>query len=450
MSKPPSETQLLRKKVRELHAAKPFSVSILREAGIDPDNTARDLNCPRKAVCQWLIDNHGAETATSSPPAEVSPLAPFGAFGDAIAAAIESAIDSIPAPSVPEDVIDRCVDKAYSTAIKSMPPAPVIDETTIEGIIRRMLSALPKVERVSIAARSIASDDDQPNNIKILARFCAPGAAKKPVKFAGEPGASKTWAARRWGSMFGEANVFDISCHAGTSQREILGAYVPFGSGFTRVYGKLARAWRNAANGTPTLVIVDEINRLPVELNSFFCGGLNKQVRGGVESYVLDTGLPDGEGGTEEIACPCHMLSVVSTCNEGAGYHVSTDDRAEMQRWLHCRVSFSETEVRKIIATILFDKFETTATTLTDSLVTFLVASREMALVQRRLQTPPTIRCVVDAAHVADKLEDVPAVLWLLATGWYCGLDRTTNAPEKSHIDTLKALFAASGLTCPA
>ena len=448
--KPPSETDLLRKKVRELHREKPFSRSVLQSAGLDPDNVSHSFLNPRKGVCEWLVANHGVEDATLyTPPApEVNPLAAYGPLGDAITGAITSALDSLPAPAIDESEVDGRI----ARAIAALPPVPAIDETTIEASIRRVLSALPKPERAAVdafAARAISSDEDQPYNLRILARYCYPGAAKKPVSFQGEPGSSKTWAARRWGSKFDPANVFDISCHAGTTCREFLGAYVPFSDGFVKCYGKLAKAFQ-AAISAPTLLIVDERNRLPVELSSVFCGALNRQLRGGVEHYVLDTGLPDGTGGTEEIACPCKNLSIVSTCNEGPGYNVNADDRAEMQRWVAVRVSFNEADVSKIIATVIFDKWTIADAALVEPLVKFLTSAREMALVNHQLQTAPTVRCVVDAVHAADTIADVPEILWQLAVGWYAALSRTTGTIEHQHLVTLQACFSAAGLTLPA
>jgi hypothetical protein len=220
------------------------------------------------------------------------------------------------------------------------------------------------------------------------------------------------------------------------------------------VYGTVTKAFMAAAAGVPTLLVVDEITRLLPELSSVFCGSLNRQTRSGIECYVLNTGIPDGKGGTEEVVAPCHMLSIAATCNEGAGFNVSAEDSAELQRWMHIRVAFDAAEALKITGTVLFDRWgvsDASSTALADKLVKFLVGGRILALTHSRLKVAPTIRSVVDAINIASspKETDIAEALWLLAKGWYCGLNPMTNTVEKEHVDSLKACFQESKLPVP-
>lgn len=415
-----------------MHAERPFPPSILQKIGANPDRPGTFFASATSAQCDYLAQVWTDPTAVDrlDMPTETPPVsASFGleAFGP-LGSAIENAVQGIIENGMRE--IARAVDG------------------DVEKMVARVVSALPPVgtkERADIALATLPDDETQPANLRTLAQFCAPGRALKPVKFAGEPGASKTWAARRFASLFGDGCVFDVSCHAGTTQRETLGAYVPFEGGFTKVYGKISRAFRNAQNGQPTLLIMDEINRLPVELQSVFCGALNKQTRHGFDCYILDTGLPTHDGATEEFAAPCHLLSVVATQNEGSGYNVSSEDRAEKQRWIHVRVSYNEKECQKIIETLLNERFSDVGMTL--SLSEFLESARELSLVHKRLETPPTIRCIVDAISIAQSPDKIGSVLWALCSGWYCGLNRTTNQVEPEHIKALQAAFDAAGLT---
>jgi hypothetical protein len=199
---------------------------------------------------------------------------------------------------------------------------------------------------------------------------------------------------------------------------------------------------------------MDEITRLAPELVSVFCGALNKQVRAGVEVFVFNSGIPDGAGGTEEFCAPCHNLSIVATCNEGSGYNVNPEDKAEMQRWLHVRVSFNAAEARKIANTVLFDSWgvaDADSVELANKLVEFLIAARELALVHSRLHVPPTIRCVVDAITIASSYgeSEIAETLWLIAKGWFCGLDPTTNLVEEEHVNSLLACYEAAKLPRP-
>lgn len=369
------------------------------------------------------------------------------------------------------------IESAPATA--ALAPAPTVDpEALTETILTALRSLIPPMakpvtpdapaEGADGFAQALAmlADPKTPRGLRILAKFAAPGAAARPVKFTGEPGAAKTWAARRFASLFAPTAVFDVSCHAGTTSREFLGACLPGArGGFEPVYGRVTRAFRSASQGVPTLLILDEMNRLPLELSSVFCGALNRQVRTvalpgheekTMECYVLDSGIPDGFGGTEEYVAPCHLLSVVSTQNEGPGYNVNSEDRAEKQRWLHVRTSFDADEMRGIIASVLTGQFPTEPVHKIKSgaerLVQFLVQGRAAALVDRKLETAPTLRVVVEAIALSSAPTDIAVNFRELCLGWFCGLSRVTGGIEPEHVrkidEILKACdFDAAGRT---
>jgi MoxR-like ATPase len=388
-----------------------------------------------KAECEFLLSSTlpgwvAPETlppsVAAAPPAPSDSLAVFGQLGTVIATEIERATES---------------------GLKAVAAAA---EAEIDRAILRALARLPEVgtkERTEMLIGALTIAPDSPANLRALARYCAPGRAKKPVRFAGEPGASKTYAARAFGrAFFGPGHVVDVGCHAGTTQREFLGAYVPFGSGFEKVLGKVSRAF-SLARTAPTLLIVDEINRLPIELGSVFCSALNKQVIGGVESYVLDTGLPDGKGGTEEIVCPCTNLSVVSTMNEGAGYNTSPEDRAEMQRWVHMRCEYSRGLTLEIAASGLKKWTHLTGPeidAMAGAMADFIDSARELALIHHRLQSAPTIRAVADTLDLADTPSEILPILVQLTEGWHCGINRNTGATEPEHREALHAAIKAA------
>lgn len=421
----------LREKVRELHragaipAAAWVSVGAAGRPGVFIASATR-AECEAllsSTLPGWIAPERPAERAEL--PAPATALAAFGPLGSAIAAEIES---------------------ASAAGIRAIAAAA---DGEIERAIMRALSTLPaegSAKRSEMVLAALSIGEDSPKNLKTLARFCAPGRARKPVRFAGEPGASKTYAARAFGrAFFPPGSVFDIGCHAGTSQREFLGGYVPYAGGFEKVYGKLARAWKVAQDG-PVLLIIDEINRLPIELNSIFCAALNRQTVDGVECYVLDTGIPNGAGGTEEIAAPSHNLSIVSTMNEGAGYNVSPDDRAETQRWVHIRCEYSESLAAEVARGALI-KWSLTTDQMNQwasAFTTFLNASRDLALVHHRLASAPTIRIVSDSVALSDTPEQIPETVELLASGWHCGINRNSGATEPEHLEALRAAIKAA------
>jgi MoxR-like ATPase len=420
------------------------SVRNLQSAGSIPSAAWQSLGNPRvgtfiasasREECEYLINSAlpGWSPATVAAPVTVTAsaaLAEYGPLGSALAAEVE---------------------RASAAGIRAVAQAA---DSEAEAALARILAKLPTgPERVPMALAAVKVDAGSPHNLRMLAKFCSPGASKKPVKFAGEPGASKTYAARAFGAAFFNDSTYDIGCHAGTTQREFLGAYVPYGAGFEKVYGRIARAFK-AAMERPTLLIVDEINRLPVELSSVFCSALNRQLRDGVEHYVLDTGLPDGKGGTEEIAAPCHNLSVVATCNEGAGYNTSPDDRAELQRWVHLRCEFSADLVRTVARQNIIRRWgavtpEATVNTIADAFANFVQSARDLALVHHRLASAPTIRCVADAVTLADDPADVIPTLLTLCEGWHCAINRMSGATEPEHKIALRECVMAAGFPAP-
>lgn len=421
----------LRENVRQLHSQGMIPDAAFHALGASPRRAGVFIASANRAECEALISStlpgwvapERPEPVTA--PDAASALAVFGPLGSAIASEIET---------------------AQAAGLRAIATAA---DAEVERAIMRALAALPvegTKERKELLLGALAISDDSPKNLKVLARFAAPGAAKKPVRFAGEPGASKTYAARAFAkAFFPVSNVVDIGCHAGTTTREFLGGYVPFGSGFERVYGKLSRAFKLAQTG-PTMLIIDEVNRLPVELNSVFCSALNRQNRDGVEHYVLDTGIPDGKGGTEEISCPCHALSVVSTMNEGSGYNTSPDDRAEAQRWVHIRCEYSRALALDVARAALIkwslapDKVEAWSSSFAD----FVDACRDLALTHHRLATPPTIRIISEACGLSDSPAEIPATVELLAAGWHCGINRNSGATEPEHLEALRAAIKAA------
>jgi len=454
----------VRQELVRMHADHPFSDAVLTSLGVDPAFAGTFFNSNATVgEAEWLDEQHGMAQPTTPAPrkrgavlaaapntatpnaATAAVLAAYGPLGDAVNAAISTAIAEAVPPAVDEAAVRSLIEKHAPKAMGA---------TEVHDMIRKALATIPPDQRAShsaAVATAISEDSEAPFNLRMLSKYAAPGNAKKPVRFASEPGASKTWAARRFGRLFG-ANVFDVSCHAGTTQREFIGAYVPFGSGFEKVYGKLARAFISAVT-EPTLLILDEINRLPLELMSVFCGALNRQNIAGVEYYVLDTGLPDGAGGTEEIKCPCHLLSIVSTCNEGVGFNTTPEDKAEAQRWIHIRVSFTESEAKKIAGTVLDDRWGVLSAgpgSLADKLVLFITSGRNLALTHNRLKVAPTIRCVVDAINIAASSSeaDIADALWVLAKGWFCGLNQS-NVVEPEHLKSLASCFITAELPFP-
>lgn len=350
-----------------------------------------------------------------------------------------------PAPSFDPEALTETLLKALRSMVPPMaakPSAPAAPPEGADGFAQ---------------ALAMLADPKTPRGLRILAKFAPPGAACRPVKFTGEPGAAKTWAARRFSSLFAPTAVFDVSCHAGTTSREFLGACLPGArGGFEPVYGRVTRAFRSASQGVPTLLILDEMNRLPLELSSVFCGALNRQVRAvalpgheekRMECYVLDSGIPDGFGGTEEYVAPCHLLSVVSTQNEGPGYNVNAEDRAEKQRWLHVRASFDADEMRGIITAVLAGQFPTEPSSRIKSgaerLVQFLVHGRAAALVDRKLESAPTLRVVVEAVALSSTPLDIAVNLRELSLGWFCGLSRINGAVEPEHVRKLDEILKA-------
>lgn len=91
---------------------------------------------------------------------------------------------------------------------------------------------------------------------------------RKNVVFYGPPGTGKTYHAlsivEYWKGRYGMDTVFQITFHPAYSYEDFVWGWRPdadSGSGFSAKEGVLLEAARRAADGTPVLLVIDEINR---------------------------------------------------------------------------------------------------------------------------------------------------------------------------------------------
>lgn len=174
-------------------------------------------------------------------------------------------------------------------------------------------------------------------------------AFKKHLLLEGDKGSGKTYAATMWGK---EKSIFQlfIGGHEQFESIDFLGHYIQQKSGeLVWKDGPLSEAFRKAKGGQKTILVIDEILRIPKRELNILISALSPIE----ENFVLRTGRAidskDDIAIEEVIYAPTKNLWVIGTTNLGASYAVETMDEALIDRFKPVRKDTSEEELRRIL-----------------------------------------------------------------------------------------------------
>lgn len=183
-----------------------------------------------------------------------------------------------------------------------------------------------------------------------LSSFFKKYAFKKHLLLEGEKGSGKTFYVNQWCKKYKMNQVF-IGGHEQFESIDFLGHYIPTEEG-TLAWkdGALTQAFRDAAAGKRTVLVIDEMLRIPKrELNILVSALIPWD-----GYYVLRTGRAlesvDGIAKEEMIKAPANLIWVLGTTNIGAGYAVEEIDEALIDRFRPVRKDTSRSELEKILS----------------------------------------------------------------------------------------------------
>lgn len=174
-------------------------------------------------------------------------------------------------------------------------------------------------------------------------------AFKKHILLEGDKGSGKTYAANMWAKNEKIEPIF-VGGHEQFESIDFLGHYIQKKDAqLIWKDGALSEAFRKAKNGKKTLLILDEILRIPKrELNILISAlsPINNE-------YVLRTGRAldavDEIAIEEVIKAPVKNLWVIGTTNIGDGYEVESIDEALIDRFKPIRKDTTESELKSIL-----------------------------------------------------------------------------------------------------
>jgi MoxR-like ATPase len=180
-------------------------------------------------------------------------------------------------------------------------------------------------------------------------------AFRKHVLIEGEKGSGKTYHALGWGDDSYE-KVY-VGGHEQFESIDFLGHYIQQESG-TLVWkdGALTEAFRKAEKGKQTILIIDEMLRIPKRELNILVSSLSPfhgkfRLRTGRAKDVID-----GVAVEEVITIPADKLWVIGTTNVGAGYAVEQIDEALLDRFRPVRQDTTESELKQILMNAARDK----------------------------------------------------------------------------------------------
>jgi Holliday junction resolvasome RuvABC ATP-dependent DNA helicase subunit len=174
-------------------------------------------------------------------------------------------------------------------------------------------------------------------------------AFKKHILLEGDKGSGKTYAASAWANSQDVEQLF-VGGHEQFESIDFLGHYIQQKNGqLIWKDGALSEAFRKAKSGQKTVLILDEILRIPKRELNILISALSP-----IDAhYVLRTGraleAKDEIAVEEVIKTPIENLWVIGTTNVGEDYAVESMDEALIDRFKPIRKDTTAVELKNIL-----------------------------------------------------------------------------------------------------
>lgn len=176
-------------------------------------------------------------------------------------------------------------------------------------------------------------------------------AFKVPLLFEGDRGSGKTFDVREFARV-GKMRYMEIAGHESVEAIDFLGHPMQSEHGVVWKDGKLSQAFRSARDGHSTVLLIDEMLRIPQRHLSVLLSALSPDSEG---HYRLQTGrmvgVVDGVGVEEEIVVPTSKLAIFATTNVGPEFAIDELDPAVAERFIIVRKDTEKAQLTQILQT---------------------------------------------------------------------------------------------------
>ena len=261
-------------------------------------------------------------------------------------------------------------------------------------------------------------------------------AFRKHILLEGDKGSGKTYAATMWAKDQEIDPVF-IGGHEQFESIDFLGHYIQQKDAqLIWKDGALSEAFRKAKSGQKTVLILDEILRVPKRELNILISALSP-IDG---KYVLRTGRAlnsvDDIAVEEVIKVPVENLWVIGTTNIGDGYEVEAIDEALIDRFKPIRKDTTENELKQIL--INTSKKRNFTLNSVEKLMNFY---KKM----KRLQETSIIEKIVNIRHLNEALEfasDEDEIRVILDDSILLWVEREYNGrPNEEQIEAIQTVL---------
>lgn len=309
-----------------------------------------------------------------------------------------------------------------------------------------------------IVAKSPIKEEEP---FKELKRF----AFKIPVLVEGDRGSGKTYEAFEYAKSLNIEPSF-VGGHAGIESIDLLGCLVPYAGQENKLQdtsvsaadffsgdyqmkvssnssnsliwkdGPIAEAFRKAQNGEKSILIIDELLRIPQRELNILLTALSP-VHG---KYNLRTGrileVIDGVAREEVLSCDTQNLFVLATTNVGGQYAVDTIDPALAERFIVLR---KDTEFDTLVS-ILKEKakskgFNETMAEKAGLFLNRMTDAKEQGLIEE----VPTLRTLSRAFDLAEKEDEVKDYIFDQHLLWVAR--DVYGKPDKEEVRCVKRIL---------